>query len=220
MDKKLIICIGLCLFLSISAVSAAAETLSPPPGYHSSVTSLFGTGSRGYVDGGKADAVFAMPYGVISGVNGEFIVFDTFNNAIRVIGGDEVKTITGTVSVSDNKGFPRGFYLDGEAETALFNRPAGGVITEAEPNMETNFMDAFLDDIDIKEPDKIPDDDADIKDPDDNDPNPKDEPEDEDGEPTDGEPDKDNLILDDIDTGLPPEEEDDPSGDEPETGVE
>jgi DNA-binding beta-propeller fold protein YncE len=90
------------------------------------IRTLFGTGSRGQLDGRLNTARFTLPHDVIIGANGAVTVFDTFNNAIRSINDNQVTTTIGGLSALDAGGFSLGFYRDGLLADALFNRPIGG----------------------------------------------------------------------------------------------
>ncbi|MDR2168244.1 MAG: S-layer homology domain-containing protein [Clostridiales bacterium] len=89
---------------------------------------LAGTGSSGFGDGVAELASFTLPSSLIVLPNGDIIVFDTFNNAIRIISGDAVTTMTGQWLGIDENRFSRGSFRDGALAEALFDRPAAGVI--------------------------------------------------------------------------------------------
>jgi len=98
------------------------------------VSDLAGTGSRGFTNGAAATAAFTLPYSVTADRNGRIVIFDTFNNALRLFGGGTVSTITGQFVAEDENRFSRGFYRDGPlagATGALFDRPADGVYNAA-----------------------------------------------------------------------------------------
>jgi len=92
------------------------------------VAGLSGTGVPGHTDGAAARARYNLPHGMVVGNDGSLIVFDTFNNLIRRESFGNISTLSGNVLGTDDNRFPRGFYLDGDIEKALFNRPSGGVI--------------------------------------------------------------------------------------------
>jgi DNA-binding beta-propeller fold protein YncE len=81
------------------------------------VTTLAGTGARGYRDGDAVDAAFDGPMGVAVAPDGAVYVADTYNDRIRRIGPD------GRVTTVAGSGVP-GFF-DGAASSAQFDTPAG-----------------------------------------------------------------------------------------------
>jgi len=93
------------------------------------VKTLFGTGSRGFVDADPLKARFTQPYGVTCDKSGNVFVFDTYNNAIRKIDikKNTLSTIAGKMVILDDNEFSRGYYLDGKLKDALMNRPVSGV---------------------------------------------------------------------------------------------
>jgi len=105
----------------------AMRTLDLQKSTSSMVETLAGTGGPGLADGGRLDARFTLPYGLIGEPDGTVTVFDTYNNAIRQITGDGTQTLAGKVESYDEHGFPRGFYIDDTLDIALMNRPSDGV---------------------------------------------------------------------------------------------
>ena len=95
------------------------------------IETLAGTGGPGLSDGGRLDARFTLPNGIIGGPGGTVIVFDTYNNAVRHVTSRGTQTLAGKVEFYDEYGFPQGFYLDEALDKALMNRPSGGVIDSA-----------------------------------------------------------------------------------------
>ncbi|MCL2726620.1 MAG: NHL repeat-containing protein [Polyangiaceae bacterium] len=85
------------------------------------VTTLAGSGATGpMIDGMGTDAAFYYPNGIAIDANGNLLVADAYDNAIRqVTPAGEVTTIAGT----DVKGAN-----DGPADTATFNQPNGVAI--------------------------------------------------------------------------------------------
>lgn len=72
-------------------------------------------GLRGSEDGSSAKATFNGPTGVVAAADGRIFVADTYNDRIRVIAGDTVSTVAGSV---------RGF-ADGTGNAARFDTPTG-----------------------------------------------------------------------------------------------
>jgi len=91
------------------------------------VTTIYGTGSHGLVDGNATVAKFTSPQGIAIGSD-EIYIFDTNNNAIRHISATGVRTLVGRADYIDSNGLPAGYYVDSEVNTALLNRPTSGVI--------------------------------------------------------------------------------------------
>ncbi|MCL2084327.1 MAG: S-layer homology domain-containing protein [Oscillospiraceae bacterium] len=91
------------------------------------ISDLAGAGGRGFSDGGASEASFCLPYGVAADGEGNLAVFDTYNNAIRIISGGKTETLAGRFIAEDENRFSKGYYSDGALDSALFNRPSGGV---------------------------------------------------------------------------------------------
>jgi sugar lactone lactonase YvrE len=81
------------------------------------VSTLAGTGAAGFKDGPSAEAEFDGPIGVAIDKQGNTIVADSYNDAIRRISAD------GTVNTIAGIGSPGS--LDGNASIASFNTPSG-----------------------------------------------------------------------------------------------
>ena len=92
------------------------------------ISTYSGTGGQGLADGGRQQARFTLPSGLLVDSSGTVTVFDTYNNAIRRIDNTGVQTMTGKSVRIDDHGFPYGAFQDGALNTALLNRPADGVI--------------------------------------------------------------------------------------------
>jgi len=87
------------------------------------VSTLAGTGKKGYKDGNGTDAQFNEPFGVAVETNGNILVSDKLNHCIRKITPQgQVSTMAG----SGKKG-----YQDGEGTDAQFNEPCGVAVDEA-----------------------------------------------------------------------------------------
>jgi len=84
------------------------------------VSTLAGSGARGYQDGGAATARFSRPTGVALDSSGNVYVADAVNHRIRKITEDG-----GTWTVSTLAGSGTAGYQDGGAATARFNWPYG-----------------------------------------------------------------------------------------------
>jgi sugar lactone lactonase YvrE len=94
----------------------------------SQIETVSGVGNRGFTDGEGHEARFTLPFGIVGDREGGFVVFDTYNNAIRSIDSyGRVETISRIAEYVDSEGFLRGFYYDTIAREALLNRPSGGV---------------------------------------------------------------------------------------------
>lgn len=89
------------------------------------VRTLAGSGNLGYLDGQNLAAEFAMPSGITQGIDGTVYVSDTQNHRIRTIAGDNVTTLAGVTTASDEYGLPIGGFVDGPAMEARFNQPKG-----------------------------------------------------------------------------------------------
>ncbi|MCL2723352.1 MAG: NHL repeat-containing protein [Polyangiaceae bacterium] len=88
------------------------------------VSTLAGSGARGpLIDGTGTDASFASPFGIRIDANGNLLVGDTYNNAVRQVSPTgEVTTIAGQRAAS-NVGVAGD--NDGPADTATFHCPQG-----------------------------------------------------------------------------------------------
>ena len=89
------------------------------------VQTLAGAGVMGFKEGDLLDAEFAFPSGLAINKNGTVYISDTKNHRIRVIDGDQVRTLAGYSKDKNSYGLAIGGYQDGNAETALFNQPRG-----------------------------------------------------------------------------------------------
>ena len=90
---------------------------------NNNVSTIAGTGIRGYRDDVGTQAQFAYPNGIAINAAGELFVADTNNNRIRKIDIDNnVTTIAGDGT---------GGYHDGDRTQAQFNRPNGIAINVA-----------------------------------------------------------------------------------------
>ena len=79
------------------------------------VSTLAGSGIKGFKDGEAHDAQFNKPYAVAIGMDGYVVVADEDNHRIRRI---ETDGLVSTLAGCEKKGFK-----DGEAHKAQFNRP-------------------------------------------------------------------------------------------------
>ena len=86
------------------------------------VSTLAGSGAKGFADGARASAQFNWPHALAPLPDGSVVVADTWNHCIRLIeaGGGAVSTLAG-------KGGEEGF-ADGPAAAARFNWPSGVVV--------------------------------------------------------------------------------------------
>ena len=82
------------------------------------VTTLAGSGALGFADGSNTGALFAGPFGVTIGLDGNIYVADTGNNRIRKVTPEGVVT---TVAGSGSGGFSDA--LLGPSSAASFNSP-------------------------------------------------------------------------------------------------
>lgn len=106
-----------CLLLTIGANSLEAQNY---------VTTYAGTGSSGFVNGDTSVASFNRPFGICIDATGNLFLADAYNNCIRKIGKDGI--------VSTYAGTGIAGYLDGPAETAMFNQPIN-ICLDDEGNM-------------------------------------------------------------------------------------
>jgi glucose/arabinose dehydrogenase len=81
------------------------------------VSTLAGSGSKGFADGAGAAAQFSYPYGVAVDGQGSIIITDTLNHRVRKI------TPDGTVSTLAGSG--RSGFSDGAGAAAEFHGPCG-----------------------------------------------------------------------------------------------
>ena len=87
-----------------------------------------GAGGASFKDGKVTEAAFNQPYGLAVDKDGGLIVVDTYNNRIRKIKNGEVTTIAGFSDKNDSYGFPKGGYVDGKADEAMFSKPRAAVV--------------------------------------------------------------------------------------------
>ena len=121
--RKTVVVITLAVVMVLA--SPSAYVFADGPEYADepvpTVRTFAGIGLHGFMDGHMAR--FNLPEGIFAGEDGVFVA-DTFNNMIRFVTWEgETSTVTGNVTGLDDFRFPRGFYLDGPIESALFNRP-------------------------------------------------------------------------------------------------
>ena len=91
-----------------------------------SVSTLAGTGERGFADGGAEDAQFNVPGGLATDTQGNIIVADEENHRIRMITPDRtVLTLAGSGEYG---------WADGDAQNARFDGPYD-VATDAQGNI-------------------------------------------------------------------------------------
>jgi sugar lactone lactonase YvrE len=88
----------------------------------SQVTTLAGSGTRGFADGSGTAAHFNLPQGVAVGDNGDIIVADSYNHRIRMVSPSGAVT---TFAGSGVAGF-----ADGQGLAAQFNVPTGLAVTK------------------------------------------------------------------------------------------
>ncbi len=81
------------------------------------VSTLAGGGGVGFEDGQGAAARFNRPHSVVVTANGDIVMTDCFNHAVRVV------THDGAVRTLASNGEPG--FVDGQGAAARFNRPAG-----------------------------------------------------------------------------------------------
>ena len=91
------------------------------PGLH------IGTGARGSLDADIQAASFTLPHSVLFDAQGNLVVVDTYSNMIRLVSDGKVSTYAGRRTQRNRNGHRQGYYLDGELEIALLNRPSDAV---------------------------------------------------------------------------------------------
>ena len=107
------------------------------PGGFLPCTVFAGTRFRGFMNGSRADATFDHPSGLVICANGDLVVVDTKNHALRLV----VKEVAGSSTVSskpvrtfagaEDPGFADGFAVDRlEEDQALFDGPTCAVLLE------------------------------------------------------------------------------------------
>jgi len=103
----------------------ARDELVYRPAKNIRVTTLAGTGSHGNTNGESAS--FNLPY-ALAGTSARLYVADTYNNLIREVKKNGTNLVAGDIIDYDSYRFPKGYYRDGGANIALFNRPNGLVV--------------------------------------------------------------------------------------------
>ncbi|MCL2189210.1 MAG: S-layer homology domain-containing protein [Defluviitaleaceae bacterium] len=73
------------------------------------------------------EADFTLPMGITVDNDGNLVVFDTFNAAVRRIRNNRAETIIAGADILDEFGFTMPFHVDGTRENALLGRPTAGV---------------------------------------------------------------------------------------------
>lgn len=84
---------------------------------HGSVSTLAGSTARGFLDGVGVNARFHSPYDIVRTWDGNFVVSDEGNNAIRIV---SPQGFTSTLAGAVESGF-----ADGRAGNARFDMPGG-----------------------------------------------------------------------------------------------
>lgn len=113
------------------------------------VTTIAGSGVRGYADGTGLAAQFNQPAGVVVTSSGTIYVSDTYNNRIRAITPDGVVT---TIAGSGTTG-----YADGQGLSAEFNAPTGLVLDAAGTLYVTDTYNQLIRRVTITDPAANPD---------------------------------------------------------------
>ncbi|KJS85816.1 MAG: hypothetical protein JM58_07735 [Peptococcaceae bacterium BICA1-8] len=76
----------------------------------------------------RLDEKLSFPYGISLDIDGNLLIADSYNNAIKKISGDELTTIAGFSDTKDSFGYAQGGYIDGNILEAKFNRPRDIVV--------------------------------------------------------------------------------------------
>jgi serine/threonine-protein kinase len=113
------------------------------------VTTIAGSGVRGYADGTGLAAQFNQPAGVVVTSSGTIYVSDTYNIRIRAITPDGVVT---TIAGSGTTG-----YADGQGLSAEFNAPTGLVLDAAGTLYVTDTYNQLIRRVTITDPAANPD---------------------------------------------------------------
>ena len=92
------------------------------------VVDTAGSGTPGFNDGLKEEAMFNFPYGMAEDRNGGIIIVDSYNNRIRRLRQGEVTTLAGSGDITDMNGLLLGGLIDGDALQAEFNHPRDVVV--------------------------------------------------------------------------------------------
>ena len=104
------------LLLLLTAL-LAAKVVADNPEWDLTVTTLAGSGTRGFEDGSASTAKLGQVHYLVGMPNGNVLIAEFDNNVVRMIYGN------GTVSALAGNG-TRG-YLDGPGPSAMFNGPEG-----------------------------------------------------------------------------------------------
>jgi sugar lactone lactonase YvrE len=110
------------LLLLLSCLAARASTAASsetPSASLDTVSTLAGSGARGWEDGAGAEARFSGPYGVAVGPNGTLVVADAMNHVIRTV------SPSGVVSSLAGGGPYKYGAADGAGTAARFSFPTG-----------------------------------------------------------------------------------------------
>ena len=109
------------------------------------MTTLAGSGVRGYADGTGLAAQFNQPAGVVVTSSGTIYVSDTFNNRIRAITPEGVVT---TLAGSGTAG-----HADGQGLGAEFNAPTGLALDTAGTLYVTDTYSQLIRRVTVADPD-------------------------------------------------------------------
>ena len=105
------------ILLLLLTAFLATKVLADNPVWDLTVSTLAGSGAYGFLDGPGSSAEFKITVSVALMSNGNVVVADFDNNAVRMVAPD------GTVSTLAGNGTAG--YLDGLGASAMFNQPEG-----------------------------------------------------------------------------------------------
>ena len=96
----------------------------------SEVNTFAGDSYENYIDGQLSEARFSNPTNFASLANGDIVIADSGNHAIRIISKGQVSTLTGAPFIISGELALQGSFLDGKGTEAAFNSPAGLIVAK------------------------------------------------------------------------------------------
>lgn len=115
------------LAVSIITPAISAQTFNKELG---EVRSYAGSSNENYVNGQLSVARFSNPSSFASLGNGDIVIADSGNHAIRKLSNNQVTTLAGSPYSLEGRLTLQGSYLDGKGTEAAFNAPTGLVVAK------------------------------------------------------------------------------------------